>query len=141
MMKRMGNNKKGVTLIELIVVCAIAVIIISAASAVMVTGIKSYNANVTSTVSQQNLRTAMTKVTKLVRNAPAGAVSITGSKVLTVSAKNFTVSGGMLMHGGAVIAENISAIQADYKDASHKTIQVDLTAKDGTKLSTQIRVN
>lgn len=136
------KNRKGITLVELVVAMAILSVIIAASVTVMVTGIKTYNKNLTDTMSQQNLRSAMVKVTRQVRNAPSGAVSVNGSKVLSVSSVSFTVASGKLLYGTTELASGMSSIKAAYvAGTSNKVVQVDLTAQDGTELSTQIRVN
>ena len=140
-MKRYWKNNKGVTLVELMLAAIIAGVVITAAFTIMSTSLKTYNMNYNSTVDQQNLRSAMITVTKKVRNAAPGAVTITGTKVLTVGGNNFSTSSGQLMYNGQALANNISTANADYTDATHKVVQVDLTSIGGNTLSTQIRVN
>ena len=141
-MKTRLQDKRGLTLMELLLAVTITVVILGTIYTVLITGIKTYNSDYSRTLGQQNLRIAMIKVTKQVRNAASGTVSITGAKVLTVSSKNFSVTSGNLLYGSAVFSSNISAISADYvAGTSSKVIQVDLTSADGNTLSTQIRVN
>jgi len=136
-MRIIRKNKRGITLIELIIAAAITGIVIAATTAILLAGVKTYNTNYNSTVSQQNLRSAMMKITKQVRS-PANSVTITGTKVLTVNGQNFTISSGNLSYNGQVYASTISSIYADYTDSSHTVIQVDLSTPDGNTLSTQI---
>jgi prepilin-type N-terminal cleavage/methylation domain-containing protein len=136
-MKLFRKNKKGITLIELIIAAAIAGIVIAASTAVLLTGVKTYNMNYNSTVGQQNLRSAMMSITKQVRN-PANTVAVTDAKALTVNGQAFTVSSGTLKCGTQVYAYNIASIYADYTDATHTVIHVDLASPDGNTLSTQI---
>lgn len=140
-MKIVRLNKKGITLVELLLAMAILGVVVAVTFTVLTAGIKTYNLNYKSTVGQQELRSAMIKITKQVRNAASGSVAITGTKVLTVSSKDFTVSSGSLLYDGKTLAQNMASISADYTDTGHKTIQVDLTTSDGNTLSTQIRVN
>jgi prepilin-type N-terminal cleavage/methylation domain-containing protein len=140
-MKAIIRNKKGMTLIELLLALAIVSVVMAAAFTILATGMKTYNIDKNSSIGQGSLRGAMITITKTVRKAPAGAASITGIKVLTVSSKSFTIDSGNLKYGGVVIANNIASIYADYTDATHTVIQVDLTSTDGNTLSTQVRVN
>jgi prepilin-type N-terminal cleavage/methylation domain-containing protein len=136
-MKRIAKGNRGITLVELLIAAAILAVVVSAAFTILLTSMKTYNMNFDSTVSQQNLRTAMMKITKEARN-PANTVAITGTKVLTVNGKDYTASSGDLLYNGQAVAHNIASIRADYTDAGHSVIQVDLTATDGNTLSTQI---
>jgi prepilin-type N-terminal cleavage/methylation domain-containing protein len=136
-MKRIAKGNRGITLVELLIAAAILAVVVSAAFTILLTSMKTYNMNFDSTVSQQNLRTAMMKITKEARN-PANTVTITGTKVLTVNGKDYTASSGDLLYNGQAVAHNIASIRADYTDAGHSVIQVDLTATDGNTLSTQI---
>jgi prepilin-type N-terminal cleavage/methylation domain-containing protein len=139
MMKK-EKSRKGVTLIELIVAMAIVAIIIASSSAAIVMGLKTYNRNFSTTIGQQNLRQAMMKITKNVRNN-ASTVSITGTNVLTVGGKNYTVSSGSLTYNGQSLAQSMTSIAANYTDSSHTIVQVDLTSSDGNTLSTQISLS
>jgi prepilin-type N-terminal cleavage/methylation domain-containing protein len=136
-MRSHGKNKKGITLVELIIAAAIAGIVIAASTAVLLTGVKTYNMNYNSTVGQQNLRSAMMGITKQVRS-PANTVAVTAAKELTINGQAFTVSSGTLKCGSQVYANNIASIYAGYTDATHTVIQVDLASPDGNTLSTQI---
>lgn len=140
-MMNKSKSKKGVTLIELIVAMAIVAIIIASSSAAIVMGVKTFNRNFNTTIGQENLRQAMMKITKNVRNN-ASTVSITGTNVLTVGGKNYTVTSGSLTYNGQSLAQNITSIVANYTDTAKKTVvQIDLTSADGNTLSTQISLN
>lgn len=139
-MMKFTKNRKGMTLIELVIAAAIVGAIMMASITVLMTSIKTYNTNFNNTVGQQNLRSAMMTITKQVRN-PNSTSAVTGSNVLTVNGKNFTVSSGSLQYNGQIYASNIASIKAGYTDASQTVIQVDLTASDGSTLSTQISLN
>jgi type II secretory pathway pseudopilin PulG len=140
MRKRMLDGRKGITLIEVIIAAGISAIVLTAAIMVLTTGIKTYNLEFNSTVDQQGLRSAMITISKQVRS-PSNTVAITGTKVLTVNSKNFSVSSGSLVYDSKIIAKNISAVSADYTDTTHKVIQVDLTSAGGNTLSAQIQLN
>jgi hypothetical protein len=103
-------------------------------------GLNTYNRNFSTTIGQQNLRQAMMKITKNVRNN-ASTVSITGTNVLTVGGKNYTVSSGSLTYNGQSLAQSMTSIAANYTDSSHTIVQVDLTSSDGNTLSTQISLS
>lgn len=140
-MANRDNRKKGMTLIELIIAMGLVAVIVAASFTVISTYSKTFTTGVTSSINMENLRSAMIQITKKVRNAGAGTVTITGTKVLTISSTNFSVSSGSLNYGSTVLAKNISSINADYTDSTHTGIQVDLTSSDGNTLSAQIRVN
>lgn len=139
-MKRTKIDKKGITLIELVIAAGICVIVMAAVYTLFTTSLKTYNAEYNGTVDQQNLRTAMMIITKDVRN-PNNTVTV-ASNVLTVkrganAAYSYTVSSGKLMYGTAVVAYNIASVKAGVVSGS--IIQVDLTSAGGNTLSTQIQ--
>jgi prepilin-type N-terminal cleavage/methylation domain-containing protein len=134
------KNRKGVTLVELLVALAILSLVAAGTITVLSSGLKTYTLNFNSTVGQQNLRAAMIKISKQARD-PANTVAISSPKALTLNGKKFTVSSGVLMCNGVAYANNIASISADYTDATKKVIQVDLTSADGGTLSTKISLD
>lgn len=140
MRRMLFAGKRGITLIEVVIAAGLCAIVIAAAATVLTTGIKTYNLEFNSTVDQQSLRSAMITISKQMRN-PSNTVAISGTNVLTVNSKNYTVSSDSLIYDGKTVAKNITAISADYTDSTHKVIQVDLTSTGGNTLSTQTQVN
>lgn len=134
-MKTLGN-RRGLTLIELVVTLAIAGVVMAAAATILVSGVRTYNLNLKSTQSQQSLRTAMMRITKEVRGA--GKVEAAGG-TLTLDGNAFTVSGDMLRYKGNGYADNIKAIRAELKDGN-TVVEIVLTASDNNTLTTQINI-
>lgn len=137
-MKTRRMNNRGVTLVELIVAMAVAGVVIAAAYMILTSGIRTYNASLKSAAGQQNLRAAMMKISRDVRNAKS-MPTVSGG-VLTVDGNSYEASSGELKHGGTVYAVNISSVTASYTDASKTVVQIELRSADGITLSTQIRI-
>lgn len=135
-MKLRTSDKRGVTLVELMIAAAIAGVIIVTAAMVLSMGWKTFNMNYKSTLGQQSMREAMAKITKLVRN-PDNDVAI-DSNGFMVNEKYFTVSDNNLYYGGNLYQDHIKAITVSYVGGGNIVVQVDLTADDDNTLSTQI---
>ena len=141
---RLNANKKGITLMELIIAIGLVAVISVAAYSVLSTGIRLSNHNVTSFKSQSGMRTAMMQMAKQIKNADAGSIDATAPGLLrytnSTGAHSFQVINGELkqdMHTGndKTIAYDIQSLQASY---ANDTVTITLTGTDGSTLSTQV---
>jgi prepilin-type N-terminal cleavage/methylation domain-containing protein len=140
MKNKMKLNIKGVTLVELLITCAVVAIVIAAAGGVLLTGIKTFNTNMKGTVSQLNMRPVMIEITKDVRKYSAATP---GASSLTVNGVTYTVNSTneTLKQGSTVIANNVKAISSIFVAGSNdKIILITLTASDNSTLSTQVHL-
>ena len=132
-------NRKGITLVELLLALGILVIITAAAYGVLTTGVKTYNANIKLSTSQSALRIAMMHISRQERKATTVTV---GASTLTLAIggvnHSYSVSGNQLLYDSTAIATDIKAISSSI---SGKVVTVTLTATDGTTLSTQMHTN
>jgi prepilin-type N-terminal cleavage/methylation domain-containing protein len=136
---KMLCNKKGITLLELIIAVGLVAIIAGAAYTVLLTGVRTFNRNIDSTNAQSGLRTAMMKITKLEHSA--GNVSATASSVtftLSSGTHVITASGNQLKDNGNVIAQNVTAMSTT---TSGKMLTVTLTGDNSATLTTQFYID
>ncbi len=136
-MRNYRLNRKGVTLVELLIAVGLLAVVITGAYSLLTLGIKSYNQHTESSVSQTALREAALHLSKVVKNAPDGSVSTDGATV-TADGGVYRVSGGALYYGSSLVARNITSLTATLTDT---ILTVTLTADDGQTLETSLHTS
>ncbi len=136
-MRNERANRKGVTLVELIIAVGLLAVVVTGAYSLLTLGIKSYNLHTESSVSQTALRESALHLSKVVKNAPDGSVSTDGTTV-TADGTVYRVSGGALYYGSSLVTRNISSLAATL---TGNILTVTLTADDGQTLETSLHTN
>ena len=105
-------NKKGMTIIELVIVMAVMTMIIAIAYGLMMTGIRSYKSQLANVDNQQNARQSMMIVSKRIRmNSPDDIAIDSGNSKLIINngteAFEYYVSNNALYENSRIIAYDI----------------------------------
>lgn len=136
-MRNDRTNRKGVTLVELIIAVGLLAVVSAGAYSLLTLGIRSYNLHTESSVSQTALRESALHLSKVVKNAPNGSVSTDGTTVTADSAV-YSVSDGTLYYGGSLVSRHISSLTATL---TNNILTVTLTAEDGQTLETSLHTS
>lgn len=127
-------NKKGFTLVEIIVVIAL----IAAVSLVMYTlfgqGLKLFTYESEAADRQMNMREVLSDITNKARITDSSSISYS-SGTLTIGSNSYLLSGDNIKRNGAVIANGISAFTVSI---SSGILGITVTNTAGTSISTSL---
>lgn len=121
----MKNNKKGFTLIELIVVMALMALVFSMGFTIYRFSTEVYQRGSGDTLTQADLRTGISVITKDIRKHPNETLSASGSTI-TIGSNTYTVNlDGELTVNNQVF---LSGIESFETSSSGNTITIKITS-------------
>lgn len=103
------SNRKGLTLIELVVAIGIFVIIGGAITVFLMQGLTLYGTELNANTDEGNLRNGMTHIISSLRRTADDADITVGTGTLTVDGNTYALSGGNLTYNGSILIKGVSA--------------------------------
>jgi prepilin-type N-terminal cleavage/methylation domain-containing protein len=124
----MKYDKKGFTLIELVVVMVLTAIIFSMGFAIYRFSTGAYQREAQDTLTQADLRTAISVITKDIRKHPEAGISASGSTI-TVGGNTYNLNGNSLEVNGSVFITDIKSFNVSSAN-SGKTITIQISGME-----------
>ena len=121
----MIKNRKGFTLIELMIVLALLGVIITSAFSVFSFGFKSFNAQTDNIDNQSKVRHAINDISKEIRRISAPVITISGAEI-DVDGVVYKLQGSTLMKNGNELVSGIKSFNPSILD---KKITLKLTSQ------------
>ncbi len=130
----MRRNKRGLTLIEVLVASALVAVAALLMYSFFGQGFSLYTKGSESADEQMNLRQAMSDITNKVRVTDKDDISVTGG-VLTVGGVSYRLKDGNIQRGNAVIASAIDTFDVSINSGM---MSIRIVNKKGTALETSL---
>lgn len=128
------KNKKGFTLVEVIVVVALIAVVAMLMYSFFGQGLKVFSYESDSADKQMNLREVVSDITSRIRLTDSSSISYS-SGTLTIGSYSYTLSNGQIKRNGAAISSGISSFNVSM-DTTIVNITIVNTA--GTSISTSV---
>ena len=130
----MINNKRGLTLIEVIVAVALVAVAALLMYSFFGQGFSLYTKGTESADEQMNLRQPMSDITNKVRVTKADNIAVSGG-VLSVGSVDYSLKNGSILRGDAVIATAISTFDVSINSGM---MSIRIVNEKGTALETSL---
>jgi len=150
MISKIKNNKKGFSLIEMMVVVVILGLIVLGLVTFFTGGAKSWVAGQSQLEAQRNARQAMDRMVREIRE---GSSIVSGSNATSItidyldsfgkSAVNYNLTGSVISRDSNVFIDNVQTFNFTYPDASkvHILLEVDVDEDENPDITLNTDVN
>lgn len=132
MRKKASNNKKGFTLVEVMVSIAIFAIIGSIISIFIFQGFSLYRSELDSNEDESNIRSAVTSIVNTMRKTTSDQISVE-LNTLNVNGKSYSFDGSNLLLNGNIWISNISVFSVT---SDMQVVNLSVTSEDGRTINT-----
>lgn len=131
-MKKHLKNKKGLTIIELLITISIFVVIGGIASVFIMQGFNLYHEELSANTDESSVSTGITQIVNALRKTTSDNISVSDNK-LTVNGKTYLKTGTNITYDGKTMIKNVSGFTVIN---SASTIQISITTSGGRTIST-----
>jgi prepilin-type N-terminal cleavage/methylation domain-containing protein len=131
-MKKHLKNKKGFTLVELLITIAIFIVIGGIASVFIFQGFNFYRDELSANVDESSVRNGMTQIVNTLHKTTSDKISVSSNQ-LTVNGKVYSKSGSNITYDGKTVIKNISGFSVTN---SSNTIEISITTSEGRTIRT-----
>lgn len=126
------KNKKGFTLVEMLVSIAIFIIIGSLVSIFIFQGFSLYRSELQSNEDESNVRSTITHIINIMRRTTSDNISVV-SNTLNVNGNSYSFDGSHLLLNGNVWVSDISAFSVT---SDTQVVNISITSQNGRTIST-----
>ncbi len=128
------TNKKGLTLIELVIVAALLAVVAGLMYGLFGQGLVLYTMNTASAQEQQNMRQVLSEITNRFRLADADSISCIDN-VLSIGSDVYKLQSDQILRNDAVIARGMALFEASI---SAQLLHITIRNEKGAELSTSL---